>query len=171
MSNSLSHTESLNFILGELSIHVVDLGCEILFELRSLRFQGWGEEAVLDAEEVGVEVDVLHLFERLEPSLFTEVHDIIHDQLFHVGVGAQDRERARDLLLPRPVLHGFHFRHDDGYDARLQTLSMDEHLRDILRSHVYIFDLLGGDVLTLGQLEDVFLTVDDLQRPTLKVNK
>lgn len=44
---------------------------------------------------------------------------------------------------------------------------MHKHLGHGAAAHVYVLDLLGGDVLALRQLEDVLLPVDDLQDTTL----
>jgi hypothetical protein len=49
--------------------------------------------------------------------------------------------------------------------ARLQRLAVHEALGDQRAPGVHVFDLLGGDVLALGQLEDVLLAVHDLQGP------
>lgn len=47
--------------LRKLGIHVVNLWGEILFKLWPLGLEGWGEEAILHAEQVWMKVDVLSL--------------------------------------------------------------------------------------------------------------
>lgn len=44
---------------------------------------------------------------------------------------------------------------------------MDEDLKNGDTARVDVLDLLWGDVLPLGQLEDVLLPVDDAQGPVL----
>lgn len=51
--------------------------------------------------------------------------------------------------------------------AYLQTVAMHVELCHWYTSDVDVLDLLGGDVLTLRQLEDMLLPVDDLQRAIL----
>ena len=49
----------------------------------------------------------------------------------------------------------------------LQAVAVDEHLQHHNAAHVHVLDLLRGDVLALGQLEDVLFPVDDPERPVL----
>lgn len=51
--------------------------------------------------------------------------------------------------------------------AHLETVSVHEHLGHGAAAHVHVLDLLRRDVLALSQLEDVLLTVDDLQDAAL----
>lgn len=51
--------------------------------------------------------------------------------------------------------------------ADLQTVSMHKHLHHCITPRVDVLDLLRSDVLALGQLENVLLPVDDLQRAVL----
>lgn len=44
---------------------------------------------------------------------------------------------------------------------------MHKHLQHRNTPRVDVFDLLWGDVLALGQLEDVLLPVNDAKRPVL----
>lgn len=45
---------------------------------------------------------------------------------------------------------------------------MDENLLNVLRLNVNVFDFLGHNVFALTKLEDVFLSVDDLQSSVRK---
>lgn len=45
----------------------------------------------------------------------------------------------------------------------LERVSIDERLSDIVRLSDLVLDLLGDDVLSLGQFEDIFLSVNDLE--------
>lgn len=49
----------------------------------------------------------------------------------------------------------------------LQAVSVHIHLRHGVAPHVDVLDLLGRNVLALGQLEDVLLPVHDLQGAVL----
>jgi hypothetical protein len=49
----------------------------------------------------------------------------------------------------------------------LQAVAVDEHLQHHNAAHVHVLDLFRGDVLALGQLEDVLFPVDDPERPVL----
>lgn len=50
----------------------------------------------------------------------------------------------------------------------LQAVSVHKDLSHRVAPHVHVLDLLGGDVLALGQLEDVLLPVHDLQGAVLR---
>lgn len=52
----------------------------------------------------------------------------------------------------------------------LQTVSVHVELCHWLTPDVNVLNLLRGDVLALGQLEDVLLPVDDFQRAVLHEN-
>lgn len=49
----------------------------------------------------------------------------------------------------------------------LQAVSMHKHLGHCVAPHINVLDLLRGNVLALGQLEDVLLPVHDLQGAVL----
>lgn len=52
--------------------------------------------------------------------------------------------------------------------THLQAVAVHEHLGHRAASHIDVFDLLRGDVLSLRQLKDVLLPVDDLQDAALR---
>lgn len=49
----------------------------------------------------------------------------------------------------------------------LQAVSMHKDLSHCIAPHINVLDPLGGDILALGQLEDVLLPVHDLQGAVL----
>jgi predicted RNA-binding protein associated with RNAse of E/G family len=54
-------------------------------------------------------------------------------------------------------------RHDYSNQNVLQRVAVDEHLGNQGGSNEYVLDLFSGDILALAQLEDVLLSVDDLE--------
>lgn len=70
-------------------------------------------------------------------------------------------------LLAQRLLDESEVGHQDADEARLVAVAVDEDLQDVRTLSVDVLDLGGGNVLALGQLEDVLLAVDDLKRAVL----
>jgi phosphoheptose isomerase len=74
-----------------------------------------------------------------------------------------------NTALFRVTFDVFHVWHDDSNRARLEAFAVNEGLRHVLAFDVNTLNLFGGNVFALGQLEDVFLAIDDFKRSILQV--
>ena len=149
----------------ESGVHPVDVRLERGPGLGSLQLERRGEEPVLDAEQLRVEVHSLDLLEPLEARAFAHREHALVNHLRHGRVRAEPLEvTARWVPAFRgPRQENLLVRHDHGDERRHQRVAVDEALRDKLASRVDVLNLLGRDVLALRQLEDVLLAVDDLE--------
>lgn len=67
------------------------------------------------------------------------------------------------VVLFSPLFAGIVFKHNHSNDVVLEGVSVDEALLNLSHERVGLLELLGGDVLTLGQFENVFGTVNNLE--------
>jgi len=61
-----------------------------------------------------------------------------------------------------PLANFVEVRNDDGDEEALERVAVDEDLLDVRTLYVHVFQLFRRDVFTLGELEDVFCAVNDL---------
>jgi hypothetical protein len=67
-------------------------------------------------------------------------------------------------LCDEPLFDLGHLRDDNSHEPTLEGVSIDKDLSSERRCNVHVLQLLGSDVLTLRELEDVLCSVDDLNR-------
>lgn len=134
--------------------------------LRTLDLEGRGEDLVLDGEGVGLEVDRLGKFKAAQLSFLANLGELVQDSLVDIGVLAQ--LLVAQFLASNAGQLGSHkgverlgLRHDDGDETVLQRVTVQEDLGHNGVLGVYVLDLLGSNVLTLGELENVLLAVND----------
>ena len=65
-------------------------------------------------------------------------------------------------LLSSPFLSVFNIWDDDAHSAASERIAIDKSLGDPWRKYVDTFNLLWGDVFSLGKLEDILGSVDNL---------
>lgn len=70
-----------------------------------------------------------------------------------------------DSISLRPLFAIGLFYNNDSNDVTFKRNSINEKLSHKRGIFVYVFKFLGGDVLSLGQLEYVLLSVYDFDRP------
>jgi hypothetical protein len=70
---------------------------------------------------------------------------------------------ALDAVFAGPLLEGGPLGHHDGHEEVLERVSIDERLGDVGRLSDLVLYLLWDDVLSLRELEDVLLSIDDLE--------
>src|SRR3989338_5512237 len=92
-------------------------------------------------------------------SLAKRTEDVLDDVLITAdgieigGIG--------DRLSFGPRNEGVRIWNDDGNQARLERVTIDEDLLYVFVLQEARFDLLGSNILALRELEDVLLTIDD----------
>lgn len=96
--------------------------------------------------------------------------DAVLDDGFHVFIISESFEAVSLVVGSSPLETGYWLEDDDSNTAILERITVDEDLLDVIGQGVFILELLRGDVFTLGKLEDVLDTVDDLDR-TVRVDR
>lgn len=137
---------------------MVDLRAVELLGLVSLDLHGVGKDALGD-EWLGLEVDVLHLFEALEPAFFAYSVEVVDKLCADCFAAALLLVTALDSPFFCEFSNEFLVWHCDGNDEALSGLSMDEYLCQFVALHVCVFHFFSSDVLPLLQFEDVLLAV------------
>mmetsp|Transcript_11923 Transcript_11923/g.35708 ORF Transcript_11923/g.35708 Transcript_11923/m.35708 type:complete len:457 (+) Transcript_11923:421-1791(+) len=147
----------------EAPVHGVDLRLVFLLQLRALQLERGSHELIVHRELLGVHNDSLHQLVSLELALLAGPVDLVQQVLVGLGI------LADGLVVPchpvgcRPRLDGLLGRHHNGDEAGLEGVAI---YPDLLQGRVLLehrFDRLHRDVLTLGELEDVLLAVDELE--------
>ena len=100
----------------------------------------------------------------MDPGDLLLLRHLAEDQLLDFGQLRDSREvRLLHVQLLLGVVQDRQLIGDDeGDQLGPEGVSIDEDLGDEWGLEVDVLDLLGGDVLALGKLEDVLLAVDDL---------
>mmetsp|Transcript_36624 Transcript_36624/g.87407 ORF Transcript_36624/g.87407 Transcript_36624/m.87407 type:complete len:371 (+) Transcript_36624:69-1181(+) len=149
-----------------MSIHLPDLTREVIPELRPFQFERWRHESALRREYVRVEVDRLRSLEAVQATGLRKPLHLPQDLLPQLVPPAQLGQRrvcgvgdVRRGPRPRRLLVGNH----DRDEVCLERVAVHERLPNEERLVYHVLDLLGGHVLSLGQLKDILLPIDDLK--------
>mmetsp|Transcript_4106 Transcript_4106/g.10480 ORF Transcript_4106/g.10480 Transcript_4106/m.10480 type:complete len:237 (+) Transcript_4106:107-817(+) len=152
--------------LVESRVHGGDGILELGLELGPLELHGRGEEAGLDGEGLRRQVDGLDLLEPVQlgaPPLLLDAPEHGHHD---PPVLAERVHVLRQAPLLGPNQHVVWIRRDDGDEVAPERVSVHEDLEHEGAPLANLLDLLRGHVLSLRQLEEVLLPVNDLQLPT-----
>mmetsp|Transcript_62152 Transcript_62152/g.110106 ORF Transcript_62152/g.110106 Transcript_62152/m.110106 type:complete len:348 (-) Transcript_62152:373-1416(-) len=158
----------LAHVFAQAGVQRVHLLLVPLEQLRALELERGGEAVVLDGEALPELVDVAFAnevfgnLEALELGFLGVLLDLPFDEVLDFR-----RRGERRLVVRLPALgrgeeeQRLEVRHDHRDESGEVRVAVDPHLPDVRRLGEDHLDLLGGDVLSLRQLEDVLLAVDD----------
>ena len=146
-----------NLLVHHINLRLVGSGSVVPLQLHR-GCQGvtlWGERLRADEE-------VLRLLEGTEIVLLGESQNFFLDGVLDLRVAANFLEVTLNALVSSPWLQEGLIGNHDRNDTVLERVSIDETLRDKVAETHDSFNLFGGNVFTLGQLEDILGPVDDL---------
>ncbi|KAI6759075.1 hypothetical protein HG531_013836 [Fusarium graminearum] len=148
----------------------VSLSCLGTLKLQSARVI-MSKYAVVDSEGVNIEVDIAHLLKAVEFVLLANTVENLEKLGLHLGVVGCNAQICNlvggDGLLQDLASEWGKVLHVDAENRdqrRLSAVTVNKSRVDEAgATHVNILDTLRGDVLALGELEDVLLAIDDLE--------
>ena len=130
----------------------------------TLQLERWRQEIVLNRKELRIQVDVLDVLEsfqivRLSMRL-QRGQNVLLDlvQLAHLS-----QSLSGQAVSGSPLLQDILVRDDNGNQCGLMRITVHKGLSDKFVVDVDVLNLFWRDVLTLGQLEDVLLAIDNFQ--------
>lgn len=144
-------------------VELVDLLPEVVPQLRPLGLQRRGQQAILNRKHLWVQRNVPHLLERLKATLSAQPDDVLKYCILKILAFAQLNVGALDSPLFCPPRQKIRIWNYDAHKTGLKTVSMHKYLGHWVAAGVDVFNLLRSDVLTLGQLKDVLLPINDFQ--------
>mmetsp|Transcript_17633 Transcript_17633/g.30374 ORF Transcript_17633/g.30374 Transcript_17633/m.30374 type:complete len:362 (-) Transcript_17633:1029-2114(-) len=171
-SPSLALLPGLGVGGAQLGVEFVDLGLVALLQLRSLHLERRREAVVVNIESLAEFIDPrfhkdgLDELKALDLVRLADRGEVLEDRLLELRVGADLQEvvGGGEALLLRPDGQVVQLRHHHRDQVRLHAVAVDEDLADELAAAEDVLEVLGSDVLAVGQLEDVLLPVDDRER-------
>ena len=153
-----------------LLVKFVNLRPVELLGLVTLDLHRVGEDTPVH-EGLSLKVNVLGLLETLQSSFLANLCQIL-DELSSDGlISAQVLVVAFDFEAGCELFYEFAVRDCDGNDECFGGVSVDEDFSQFVSLHIDVFHLFSSHVLTLLQLEDILLSVDDAQSPGLSAHR
>lgn len=150
--------------LCNLLVHALNLGVVLLLGLMSLQLEGRGQEIILDRELLMSNIDVLEDLKALEVRLLSKDSKLLLEGGADEGLGTElFVGLVAQLVLVGPQLQGVGIGDYDSDEGGLERVAVYKDLGDEVVLGEDGLDLLGGDIFTLCQLEDVLDTVNDDQ--------
>ena len=161
----LSSSSTSSSTLSSNLVQVVDDLSIVLLQLRTLELHGGGNEIGLGGPLLG-EVDSLGDLETSQLVGLGSGKDVLLDSLHEVLIVVQllfgDLFQVNlAAVVLGPLIKEERVKGDDGDDAILQRVTIEPELSDPTRGGELQLNVLGGNVLSLSELEDVLLTIDD----------
>lgn len=115
-----------------------------------------------------MQVDVFDLFEGLEATLLALGGHVTEDECLDRFVVAKDGQGAWYVVFKCPAFDDVHVGDYDGHNTGLERFAVYKHLFDVLTANVNVFYFFWNYVFSLGEFEDVLLSVDDFETAGLK---
>ena len=115
----LEKSDEYSFVSIQVFIQILQLRFEVFHQFLSFQFSAAAKKAVLGREEIGMKVNLLHLFVVGELRLLPQHGYLVPDELLDISVTAERSEGvARDLSPVGPFLDCCLFWDNDGDNTR-----------------------------------------------------
>ena len=139
-------------------IQIFQLRFEVFDQFLSFQFPAGTEEAILDWEQIGMEIDLFDFFIVGKLCLFPQHWYFIPNEFLDLPVTAECcKGVARDPPPVRPVLDCCLSRDHHGDNAGLEGTSVDKTLSNVPTWGVDPLNVLWGHIFSIGQLENLLL--------------
>lgn len=122
----------------------------------------------LRQERMRLQVNIACLLESFQSVLLANVLQMLQNFQSYFSVLAKMLEFTLDLLLGCDFHHFLFVWNDNGNAENFGGLSMEENFINILAFVVNLLNFFCGNVLSLLQLENVLLSVNDLEPPSFR---
>ena len=151
-----------SFVSSDDCVHGIDLGLVHFTGLVPFKLESWRECVVFNREKLAGNMDSFGFLETGELVGYGQTLHISADDFLELRILADCGEIALDVIFSGPFHDPGFFRDHNADAAVLKRVTVDQALGDHRRQAHDILDLLGSDILTLRQLEDVLGPVNDL---------
>jgi hypothetical protein len=145
-----------------------DMILVFLLDRRSLQLHRRRQQVIFDGPRLRLQVHVLNDFKALQLLSDGQSVQVLQNQLFDTRVVAHIFELSVvDTVLTSPRDQVLEVRHDYSDEVALQAVTVHVALQHVRALAVNCLQELSGDVFTLSELEDVLLTINNLQLAVL----
>lgn len=134
----------------------------VLFGLVALDLHGASDDT-LSLEGLWLQVDVLRLLEALKARFLTDLCKVVHELNTNSSVFAELLESTLSIQFLPDFLDCLAMWHCDDDDEGLSGITMDEYFGQFIALHVGVLHFFSCNILSLLQLENILLPVDDTQ--------
>jgi len=148
---------------SQLDVHGVNLSLIGFLALVTFQFESGCENVVLNREGIGGKEKLVWFLDTRElVSLGDHVQAVLHCSS-EVFVVAESAHICSFAVRSCPLLSVNFIDNDNSDTTVLERVAINHNLRNIVGQDIFVLELLGSNVLTLRELEDILYAIDDLK--------